>query len=303
MAIFLILWGSLMGALNNLCLRRSIDVGVQTKSYLVFQFGSSAGLAFLFFYLRGGGEVETFSWVFSTLSLIGGLCLALMMWGIGGALALGPPGLSLSAFNGVSLLPPLVMSLLVGEEGGYVLQVSHLLGLLFVALGLGWSAKTSPPSSRKQGWGKRLALALVAHLALLLVVEWRAYLMRGPLGTNAGGYWFTPLLFFSATLLQIILFWKQERRLPQFKEAAFGFLGGILAGSSVTLLIAAPEIATPKESIMLFPLFAILLIFLCNLWGRWLYKEAVHWGGVTLSLLGVCVGSIDWRALLQLLNQ
>ena len=50
---------------------------------------------------------------------------------------------------------------------------------------------------------------------------------------------------------------------------------------------------------MIFPIFAVTIILLCNLWGQKLYKEKVNWMASGLCVVGLLIGTLDWKALLK----
>ena len=62
-------------------------------------------------------------------------------------------------------------------------------------------------------------------------------------------------------------------------------------------MIRATEASTPVEHAIIYPLFAVTIIILCNIWGQWLYKEQVNWKANALCVFGILIGSIDWSAL------
>ncbi len=48
---------------------------------------------------------------------------------------------------------------------------------------------------------------------------------------------------------------------------------------------------------MLFPIFSVTLIVGCNLWGKWLYKEQVHWKANAVCIGGLLLGTVDWSSI------
>jgi hypothetical protein len=101
-------------------------------------------------------------------------------------------------------------------------------------------------------------------------------------------------MFFTAGLLQLIL--TSQKKFLSVQNirpiGLYGVLGGVINGLAGYSMISATEHATAYwEKAILFPSFCVGLIFLCNLWGRWLYKERIPWRANALCWAGIAIGS------------
>ncbi|MCZ6909653.1 MAG: hypothetical protein O7C56_00550, partial [Rickettsia endosymbiont of Ixodes persulcatus] len=83
-------------------------------------------------------------------------------------------------------------------------------------------------------------------------------------------------------------------------EFRYGIYGGITNGIGTFFMILATEASTSLEHAAIFPVFAIAVIIFCNLWGTWFYREKVNWTANGLCLLGILIGSLDWKMILAI---
>jgi drug/metabolite transporter (DMT)-like permease len=106
--------------------------------------------------------------------------------------------------------------------------------------------------------------------------------------------WFLPMLFLAAFLVQAGKTLHTHRRLPKKYEMIYGFLGGVANGAATFFLMQATEYASEFQRAMLFPIFAVGIIILCNVWGHYLYKEEVNWWANLLCVAGIIIATVDW---------
>lgn len=285
MAIWMMIIAAVMGAGSNLSMRKSIDAGGSSKAFLIFQLTVSALVAFLLNPVRTGyfGIEMPAVW----LGILAGIFLFALMWSMGSSMENGPPGLTLATVNAATVMPAIVMALIFGSP--YTPTAG--IGSLMVVAGLFWAGWTS--TERQSRWVKLITLAFVSHVALLCVLQWRAMML-----TREASQWFNPILFVTASALMFIYYLKKERRRPKLIEGVYGTFGGLLNGVCIFLLVVAPEVATPLQNSMIFPLFAVAVILLNNLWGQALYKERINWAANGLCIAGVIVGCVNWSAIL-----
>ena len=104
-----------------------------------------------------------------------------------------------------------------------------------------------------------------------------------------------PAQFGTALFLQSIILIKDLRNNQKIykEEIFFGILAGLGFFGGTMLLLLATKYATPGQTSVLFPCFAVATIVLCNAWATLLYGEkfqylsnAVCAAGVFLSLQG-----------------
>lgn len=305
LGIELIIIASIFVAASNFCMRRSIDAGGSSKAFLMIQLS----LVFLVAILLNPVRTGQYQWsnCMAAFGLAGGLILAAMMASLGRALESGPPGLTFSALNSSTVMPMILMVLLFGERFGYIYTLWHGVGSLLVVAGLFWAGWQAAKTEKKMTWVAFVTAAFFLHVIFLIFMQWRALFINFP-GENglflsfdvedATNQWFMPMIFLAAALVQILIYCTTEKRLPKKKEVLYGIGGGIANGIGTFFMIRATEVSTPLEHAMIFPIFAVTIIISCNLWGQWLYKERVNWKANALCLVGILVGTLDWKVIL-----
>ena len=111
---------------------------------------------------------------------------------------------------------------------------------------------------------------------------------------DAKNQWFMPMIFLAAFLVQALIFMINEKWRLKKGEVLYGILGGVANGVGTFFMIRATEVSTSFEHAMIYPIFSVSIIVLCNLWGQWLYREKVNWFATAICLLGILVGTINW---------
>jgi drug/metabolite transporter (DMT)-like permease len=139
-------------------------------------------------------------------------------------------------------------------------------------------------------------------------MQWRALFINFP-GENglflsfdvsdAKSQWFMPMLFFSAAVIQVFAYVVTQKRLPKQPELIYGIIGGVTNGIGTFFMIWSTEVSTPVEHAMIFPIFSVMIILCCNLWGQLVYKEKVNWAANACCLAGILVGTLDWKVLIK----
>ena len=159
--------------------------------------------------------------------------------------------------------------------------------------------------SSKNHFGRWLicALSVMGLQGLILTLfQWRVLLFHCGKNTHwlipwscqeAEDIWFIPAFFLVPTLSQLFLFWKNERRKFSLSETIYGSVSGGLNCVCTVLLLLATKIPGVLKKEMLFPLFTVSVILLCNIWGMKVYKERVNWLGILFCILGVLIGLIQ----------
>lgn len=304
MGIFFALLAALLASISNFCLRRSIDSGGSSKAYLVVQ------LTFSFFVMIALNPIRTQDFAWSTpaviLGLFGGILFGLLMWGLGRALEKGPPGLTFAVLNTSSVMPAIVMALLFGSLFGHPYTLANGLGSLLVVAGLFWAGSSSEKNPHKALWIFYAALIFVVHTIFLVFLQWWALVLKPALPhslflpfhlTAEKIQWFMPAIFFVGALIQWSIYLYTRHRFPKGAEITYGILGGIANGACTFFLILAPQVATAWENAMIFPIFAVGIILICNSWAQILYKEKINWWANLLALIGLVIGTVAWQSL------
>jgi len=293
-------------ALGNLCMRRSIDHGGTTKGYLVIQFLSAIFLMILLNPVRT--SQYTFNTPISLLALFAGITLALMLFSVGKALEKGPPGLTFAFISSSSVVPAIVMATLFGAAFGHQYTLYHGLGSILVLLGLFWASRDVSETKAMRSWVIAICLAFLLHVAFLVIMQWRVLLITAPnlsafyqlmSPTEANSQWFMPMIYVGAFLCQLLVFLFSEKRVTNSYETGYGIIGGLCNGGSTFFLIQATEFASPIENAMIFPVFSVLIIVVCNIWGKRLYDEKVNWKATQLCITGLIIGTVDWSIVVK----
>lgn len=306
MGIELMLLSALCAALSNLALRRSIDAGGTSQVYLAIQLSITCLVAVLLNPVRTGDYAWSSS--MALFGLVGGVILAAFMSFLGKALEKGPPGLTIAMLNCSTVMPILLLLLFFGDTFGFIYTPWNAIGSLLVIIGLCWAGWQVSDQIERKKWLLFVILAFSFHILYLTFLQWRALFLNFP-GHNALGIsfnereaasqWFMPMVFFAAAAIQVLLFFKNERRPPNQGELFYGLFGGLANGGCAFFMIWSTEVASAFEQAMIFPIFSVALILACNMWGRWLYKERIHWKGNACSIAGLVIGTVNWTAMLS----
>jgi hypothetical protein len=305
MGIQLMILSALFIAVSNFCMRRSIDAGGSNKGFLMIMMSVIAVIALILNPIRAGD----FSWSHSMalFAVVSGTVLSIMLTSLGKTLELGPPGLTFAALNASTVLPIVAMVLIFGHEFGYFYTLWNGLGSILMVIGLFWAGSTALRSFHFQKWFLFMTITFILHILFLVFFQWRALCINFPDETGiffpfkdneACSQWFMPIMYATAAILQTLFYFKTRVNKLKFLELRYGIYGGITNGIGTFFMILSAEVANSLEHAIIFPVFAITVIIFCNLWGRWFYQEKVNWAANSLCLLGILIGSLDWKAFL-----
>lgn len=293
------LWVALAAAaasVSSFAVAQSLRKGASIRGYLLIYF-------FICFLVACGiNGLFTFQHSFCpsvcVLGSMAGFSSVGLMILLGKALHKGPPGLTLAFLNSSSIVPPILMALIFKAPFGFTLTLGNLFGMVLVILGLFWAAKRSSQEPFPKKWLFYTLFAFGFQVLMLTLFQWRSLFIKEDLGshllipfhcTAEDDLWFMPSMFFVAFLFQLAFF-LSEKRFPKMVEIKGGLVGGIANALSTFFLLTATTLAVAYEKTMLFPLFTVLVILLCNLCSRILYKEAVHWKANACCALGIFIG-------------
>lgn len=304
MALIYAFLASLLASGVNFCLRKNLEKQKSAQGYLSSYFLFSLIVSFFF------GEVtipSSFSLLMSSIGTLAGILNFIMMILLAYCVKLGSSGLTFAFQNSASVFPALLLFFLFGESFGFELTNAALVGFGLIILGLFLSTRIEKNHFRNRSrFLKWVALILAVFLiqgTLLVLIQWRTLLFTDhqeghfliPWRSSlADDYWFLPGFFFLPTILQLFLFACLERRWISLREFYLGATGGVLNGGATALLFLSTKVAHPIEKMILFPLFSVSVIFLCNLWGRKIYREKIYWPGIVACLLGVLICSLKF---------
>lgn len=305
MGIQLMIISSLFVAISNFCMRRSIDSGGSNRGYLMIMLSVIAIIAIFLNPVRA----TDFTWSHSmaVFAIIAGVILSIMLTSLGKTLETGPPGLTFAVLNASTVLPIVAMVLLFGGKFGYFYTVWNALGSFLMVIGLFWAGCTAIRSFHFQKWLFFMTVTFILHIVFLLFFQWRALCINfpgekgifSPFESNeACNQWFMPIMYATAAILQTLFYFKTRVKALKPLELRYGICGGITNGTGTFFMILSTEVATSLEHATIFPVFAISVIIFCNLWGKWFYREKVNWAANGLCLLGILIGSLDWKVIL-----
>ncbi len=298
MGIFFAALAAILASISNFALRRSIDAGGSSKAYLVTQLTFS----FVIMILLNPVRTDNYVWDGTTvqMGLLGGLILGALMWGLGKTLEKGPPGLTFAILNTSSVMPAILMALLFGAAFHHPYTLFNGIGSLLVVLGLFWAGWTTEKNPNKTTWILFALFIFAIHTLFLVFLQWWAMVLKTDLPPSSlipfqldasRTAWFMPAIFFVGALFQWIVYFASHHRMPKGKEILFGILGGFANGACTFFLILAPQKAAPWENAMIFPVFSVGIILICNGWAQLLYKEKVNWWANAVCTLGLVIGT------------
>jgi hypothetical protein len=213
------------------------------------------------------------------------------------ALARGPAAMTFAFQNASAIFPGVLLYLLLGSDFGYSCSYLQFIGMGIVLLGLYLGAKKEAAQLPKQSseWLKYALGCFVVQILALTFIQGRCVLFdvkdAGALFSDFTvssdeDVWFMPGLFGTGFLVQLVVSLVKRQRL-EIKEIAFGGLGGAANFMSNLLLLLATKSALPFEQSILFPIFAVSSMFLCNLWATRLYQESFNYKSNTLCAFGI----------------
>lgn len=296
-----VIFASLLATTVNFCLRKNGEKQKSAGGYLTLYFISS----FVISVTTAGIAFDNFRPVIPTVALIAGILNFLMMGLLALALRKGSSGLTFSFQNSASIFPSLVLFLIFGSAFGFSMNVYILFGFCLLITGLFLSARNQNVKPvQKTSFMKWLILAVAIFFIqglILTLFQWRCLLFSDQVQDHPmipwkclvnEDAWFLPTFFIFPAIVQTFLFFNSERRLFTLRETFLGLTGGLLNGGSTFFLLLATQHASSGEKMVLFPLFAVSVIFLCNLWGKFIYKEKIYWPGMLLCLAGVFISSV-----------
>lgn len=299
LALLFILGASILAALANLFLRINLDTKGTAKGYFVAVYACSFLISLAIAYPQLLHIPVSFAMLFA--GTLAGFLVTILMNLTTTTLTKGPAGLTFAFQVSGSVFPALIFFLVFGQPFGFTMTPFMVLGLLLVLVGLFWAAK---PKNGNYHWEKGwlgYALSIFAiNIALITVMQWRCLFFLEkpkhlliPFHCQANqDMWFMPGMFGTATLLQAIYMVRSGHR-PKSSEMVYGLLGGASNGISTFLLLMATTLTTSTEEELLFPLFAIAVTTICNLWSYILYSERINWWANVVCSIGILIASIS----------
>lgn len=299
-ALSIVLIAACCSALANFFFRKS-TVGSEkdnTNGYLLCFYVVTFAFSLIIY-----PSIWTAPWNFTVIGMgcfVGVFNVALMLL-TSRALARGPAGLTFAFQNASAVFPGMLLFLIFGSEYNFTYSLAQLTGMVLVILGLFLGAKNNSGTKSPIGfrWMKYAVGCLCVQAVALTMIQGRCVLFdchnpESALYTyklnTADDAWFVPAQFGMATLLQTLIFIKNRPKIVPL-EYLYGSLGGISNCASSCLLLVATKWALADEKAILFPLFAVGTMILCNFWALVFYKEKFNFQSSTACGLGILIGS------------
>lgn len=309
MGIIYVLVASVFASASNFSMRKTIDYGGTSKAFLMIQLS----IAFIVALFLGPIKAKAFAINLPIifLGILTGLVFGFMMISLGKGLEKGPPGLTIAILNASTVIPGILMALLFGVAFGFEYRFWHGLGSILVLAGLFWSGWGIAGLRNMSTWLFFSLSAFFMHVLFLILMQWRAMMINFPDNASffrivdssqAINQWFMPMIYLSAATMQIVYFFFAEKRIPKKAEWSCGIFGGIANSMCTFFLIWSTEVATSLENAMIFPIFSVGIILLCNGWGQVIYEEKVNWKASQVCTLGLIIGTVDWKAVANFFN-
>lgn len=290
---------SLAASMSCLALSKTVHRGASVGGYLSIYFLISFLVSAL---LNGIFTTQVpLNGSIAVIGLLTGIFVIIMMIMMGKALQEGPSGLTFAFQNSGAILPAILLALIFKSPFGFILTPGNLLGMALVVGGLLFAAKGGLKGTLSKKWVFFAFFTFFLQATILTIYQWRCLLLDAALPSHifipftcseADDIWFMPSMFLSATTLQLIFFYFKERRWLTKVELFGGAMGGVANGLSTFFLLKATWVATGLGKAMLFPLFTVLVILLCNVSGKFFYKEKINWGANACCALGILVGML-----------
>lgn len=235
--IWMILSG-VLGALSNLCMRKSMDKKGSVRVFFLFQ------LFFTFLVVTCMHPIRTGSYSINfytiAVGIACGIALGLLKYMIRYALKKGPASLTFASVNSASVAPGIITALFLGTTLEYPYQMRHFLGSLLVVIGLFWAIKDQTKFLQKRKWLVFACIAFCIQTLYLCMTQWHGIIIKNTHlvsdmwkrgSQELHSEWFIPITFATATILHVLIYSLTERRIPIKWEVMWGTCGGLLNGA------------------------------------------------------------------------
>lgn len=288
-ALSLALFASIFTALSSLLFRKNGDSSQRSPStYLLFFYFFAFLASFVF-------AQDIWSTPVNFIILAIGACVGVfsstVMFLTSRALSKGPAALTFAFQNASAIFPGLILFFLLGSDFGFSCSYLQLAGMCLVLAGLFLGAKKEATLQPKasSSWIKYALACFLVQIFALTFIQGRCVLFEGvafPTVSSEDDVWFMPGQFGAAFLIQLGICLRNKQGV-EIREMVYGSLAGAANFSSNSLLLLATKFALPMEKSILFPLFAVSSMILCNVWANRLYKESFNLRTNAICSLGI----------------
>lgn len=297
-AILLAIIAAGCASLSNLFFRKCSATNAATYQFLFYYYLSSFAGSFL---IRP--DLILSSWN-PTILMIGcgaGLLNVFMMIITSRALQHTSAGITFTFQNASSVFPNLVLFILLGSSYGFIVTGHQIAGMCLILVGLFAGIWQNNQEKNKSSTWLKYALGCCLVQTVILCIFQSRFLFFTNGEVDDSDVWFMVGFFGMALLFQSFVLARQKLSLgaeavsdaiPTKSKVIYGGLSGMANAASTYLLLQAIQWATPIESGLVFPIFAVGVIILCNLWGYWLYQERPKTTSIALCSFGIFVASL-----------
>ncbi len=297
MGIALALIAGFFNSLTNFCVKKGVDIGGTAKPFFLCQILASSLFALILGpFLKGESTIQLYP---SLLGMCAGVILYMMLFSLGLAVEKGTPGLTFAILNSATILPGILMAYLFGTDYGFSIGLAHIIGLVFVIIGLFWGITGVKQIREKNIWIAFASMVFLFHVFLLCLFQYRAMLVKISGLEHFDSEWFTPFMFLTCSSIQIITYFYSNRRFPSHKEIVVGVAGGLTNLLCTLSLLLSAKKALPFENTIIFPAASVAGIVLTNFWSQKLYSEQINWKACQLSVFGIIICAINWSFVLN----
>ncbi len=298
MVLLFVLAASLGVGLSNLALRKYLDRGGESFQYFAIQLPVIFLISLLSVKQADLLHAHAFLLAWSILS---GLLFYALMHFIGRAVQSGPAGLTFAVLNASTVFPAALMALWPGKQFGFSYELMQVLGAALIVGTLFFSVRQEMKEAKELRWALYTGALFLTHILLLLAMQWRGlwiqHEMAPRFGTQitpleANSTLYMPLMFLTASICQLAAVGPKNIFKIPVSAWRFGPLGAIANGVGTFCLLLALRHAQGISAVILYPLYGVATLLFCNFWARYLYREKVRWGMLTLCSAGILLASI-----------
>lgn len=295
-ALSLALLASVFTALSSLLFRKNADSASlrSPSTYLAFFYLLSLAASFVF----ANDILDTpVNFIILAIGACVGVFSSTVMFLTSRALTMGPAALTFAFQNASAIFPGLILFFFLGSDFGFSCSYLQLFGMFLVLVGLFLGAKREAERQPKasSGWIKYALACFLVQIFALTFIQGRCLLFEGSnfaaifsdfTVSPQDDVWFMPGQFGAAFLVQLWVCLRNKQGI-ELREMAYGSLAGVANFSSNCLLLLATKFALPTENSILFPIFAVSSMILCNLWANRLYNESFNLRTNAICSLGI----------------
>lgn len=288
-ALSLALLASIFTTLSSLFFRKNADRAIlrSPSAYLLFFYFFALVASFVF--TKGIWNTPV-NFIILAIGACVGVFSSTVMFLTSRALSKGPAALTFAFQNASAIFPGLILFFFLGSDFGFSCSYMQLAGMCLVLTGLFLGAKreAETQSEVSSDWIKYALACFLVQIFALTFIQGRCILFEGVdfKVSPEDDVWFMPGQFGAAFLIQLWLCLKNKQGV-ELREMAYGSLAGAANFSSNSLLLLATKFALPIEKSILFPLFAVSSMILCNVWANRLYKESFNLRTNAICSLGI----------------